>query len=80
MEETTQNYTEYYIRGELALEIAKMYNVEKAYLKKNSPSCGKGGVTRILFEKIELRFIKQFGSVAELKLLRNLPFGRHNTG
>ena len=46
------DYTEYYLRGaELALKIAKMYNVKKAYLKKNSPSCGKGGVTRTLFEK-----------------------------
>ena len=46
------DYTECYLKGaKLALEIAKMYNVKKAYLKKNSPSCGKGGVTRTLFEK-----------------------------
>ena len=46
------DYTEYYLKGaKLALKIAKMCNVKKAYLKKNSPSCGKGGVTRTLFEK-----------------------------
>jgi len=47
-----QNYTEQYIKGaNLALKIAQMYNIKKAYLKKNSPSCGKGGITRKLFEK-----------------------------
>lgn len=47
-----KDYTEYYERGaKLALKIAKMYGVKKAYLKKGSPSCGKGGITRKLFEE-----------------------------
>jgi len=46
------DYTEQYTKGaELALKIALMYNVKKAYLKKDSPSCGKNGITRKLFEK-----------------------------
>ena len=47
-----KNYTAHYQKGaELALKIAKMYNVKKAYLKKGSPSCGVDGITRKLFEK-----------------------------
>jgi len=47
-----KDYTEYYKRGaELTLEIAKMYGVKKAYLKRNSPSCGKNGITRKLLEE-----------------------------
>ena len=47
-----KDYTKYYKKGaKLALEIAKMYNVKKAYLKKGSPSCGKNGITRKLFER-----------------------------
>ncbi len=50
------DYTDYYLRGaELALKIAEMYGVKKAYLKKNSPSCGKGGITRTLFERHGIR-------------------------
>jgi len=47
-----KDYTKYYIKGaKLALKIAKLYGIKKAYLKKGSPSCGKGGVTRELFER-----------------------------
>lgn len=47
-----KDYTEYYEKGaQLTLEIAKMFGVKKAYLKRNSPSCGKGGVTRRLLEE-----------------------------
>ena len=47
-----KDYTEDYKRGaELTLEIAKMFGIKKAYLKRNSPSCGKGGITRKLLEE-----------------------------
>lgn len=46
------DYTKEYERGaQLALRIARKYGVRKAYLKKGSPSCGKKGVTRRLFEE-----------------------------
>ena len=51
-----KDYTKYYKRGaELTLKIAKMFGVRKAYLKKNSPSCGKGGITRKLLEENGIR-------------------------
>lgn len=47
-----RDYTAFYQKGaELALKIAKMYGIKKAYLKKGSPSCGINGITRKLFEK-----------------------------
>jgi uncharacterized protein YbbK (DUF523 family) len=46
-----RDYTIPYIKGaKLSLKIAKMYGVKRAYLKKGSPSCGKDGITRKLFE------------------------------
>lgn len=46
------DYTEYYEKGsKIALKIARIYGTKKAYLKKGSPSCGKKGLTRRLFEK-----------------------------
>ena len=50
------DYTPNYERGaQLALDIAKMYGVKKAYLKKGSPSCGVDGITRKLFEEHGIR-------------------------
>ncbi len=47
-----KDYTQNYLRGaKLVLKIAKMYGIKKAYLKKGSPSCGKGGILRSLLEK-----------------------------
>jgi len=47
-----KDYTQNYERGaKLALDIAKMYDIKKAYLKKGSPSCGIDGITRKLFEE-----------------------------
>lgn len=47
-----KDYSESYRKGaKLALKIAQLYGIKKAYLKKGSPSCGKGGITRKLFEE-----------------------------
>ena len=51
-----KEYTREYNKGaKIALEIARLYDAKKAYLKKGSPSCGKGGITRRLFEKNGIR-------------------------
>ena len=51
-----KDYTEQYQKGaEVVLKIAKMYCVKKAYLKKGSPSCGVGGLTRELLKKSGIR-------------------------
>lgn len=39
---TGKDYTDYFYNGaEMVLEFAKKYNIKKAILQKNSPSCGK---------------------------------------
>lgn len=47
-----KDYTEPYSAGALiVLEFAKMAGIKRAYMKKGSPSCGVGGVTRKLLEE-----------------------------
>lgn len=51
-----KDYTEDYRKGaENTLRIAQTYGIKKAYLKKNSPSCGKDGITRKLLEASGIR-------------------------
>jgi len=51
-----KDYTNFYLNGaKKALKIAKMLGVKKAYLKNGSPSCGKQGITRKLFEKNDIK-------------------------
>lgn len=50
---TGTDYTDAYQRGAMkALSLCQKNNITKAYLLKNSPSCGKGyGITAILLEE-----------------------------
>lgn len=51
-----KNYTEPYKRGaSIVLEFAKMAGIKKAYLKKGSPSCGVGGITRKSLEEVGIK-------------------------
>jgi len=48
-----KDVTDEYKKGaELCLNLARQFNIKKAYLLKNSPACGKGyGILALLLEK-----------------------------
>jgi len=47
-----KDYTRPYQQGaSIVLDFAKMAGIKKAYLKKGSPSCGVGGITRKILEE-----------------------------
>jgi len=51
-----KDVTEKFLKGaEETLKVAKMLNINKAILKKNSPSCGYGEVYNGMFEGIKIR-------------------------
>ena len=48
----TKEVTHFFVAGaNKALAICRRYNIKKAYMVKNSPSCGKMGITTKLFQK-----------------------------
>jgi uncharacterized protein YbbK (DUF523 family) len=47
-----KDYTRPYKRGaSIVLDFAKMVGIKKAYMKKGSPSCGVGGISREMLEE-----------------------------
>ncbi len=51
-----KDYTKPYQHGaSIVLNFAKMAGIKKAYMKKGSPSCGDGGVTRRMLEEVGIK-------------------------
>ncbi len=47
-----KDVTENFKRGaRITLELAKRFNIKKAYLKSKSPSCGENGITTRVLKK-----------------------------
>ncbi|OGS20683.1 MAG: hypothetical protein A2252_04735 [Elusimicrobia bacterium RIFOXYA2_FULL_39_19] len=56
IDETYRDVTKEFLKGATAvLSIVKKNTVKKAYLKVNSPSCGKDGVTAALLKKHDIK-------------------------
>ncbi len=56
--EKGEDVTKNFIKGaKEVVKIAKMFKVKVAYLKSNSPSCGKDGITKIRLEKAGVKII-----------------------
>lgn len=51
-----KDYTEPYSAGaSIVLDFAKMAGIKRAYMKKGSPSCGVGGITRKILEEAGIK-------------------------